>query len=58
VAGESLVTITFAEMGGATTVVTTIEYPSEEARDAVLAQGMIDGMEMSYRHLDELLAGM
>ena len=58
VAGGSLVTITFEEMGGATTVVTTIEYPSKEARDAVLAQGMTDGMEMSYRHLDELLAGL
>ncbi|MDJ0953853.1 MAG: SRPBCC family protein [Acidimicrobiia bacterium] len=56
VAGGSLVTITFEEMGGVTTVVTTIEYPSKEARDAVLAQGMTDGMEMSYRHLDELLA--
>jgi uncharacterized protein YndB with AHSA1/START domain len=58
VVGGSLVTITFEEMGGTTTVVTTIEYPSKEARDAVLAQGMTDGMEMSYRHLDELLAGL
>ena len=57
-AGGTLVTITFEEIGGATTVVTTIEYPSEEARDAVLAQGMTDGMEMSYRQLDELLAGL
>ncbi len=56
VAGGSLVTINFEEMGGATKVVTTIEYPSKEARDAVLTQGMTDGMEMSYRHLDELLA--
>ena len=57
-AGGSLVTITFEEIGGATTVVTTIEYSSKEARDAVLIQGMTDGMEMSYRHLDELLAGL
>ena len=57
-AGGTLITITFQEMSGATTVVTTIEYPSKEARDAVLAQGMTDGMEMSYRHLDELLAGL
>ena len=56
--GGSLVTISFEEKGGVTTVVTTIEYPSKEARDAVLAQGMTDGMEMSYRHLDELLAGL
>jgi uncharacterized protein YndB with AHSA1/START domain len=58
VAGGTLVTITFEEMSGATTVVTKIEYPSKEARDTVLAQGMTDGMEMSYRRLDELLAGL
>ncbi len=58
VAGGTLITITFEETGGATTVVTTIDYPSQEARDAVLAQGMTDGMEMSYRRLDELLAGL
>ncbi|MGI9667676.1 MAG: SRPBCC family protein [Acidimicrobiia bacterium] len=58
VAGSSLVTISFEEIGAATTVVTTIEYSSREARDAVLAQGMTDGMEMSYRNLDELLAGL
>ena len=57
-AGGSLVTINFEDVGGTTTVVTTIEYPSKEARDAVLAQGMTDGMEMSYRHLDELLDGL
>jgi len=57
-ASESLITITFEEAGGATTVVTTIDYSSKETRDAVLAQGMTDGMEMSYRQLDELLAGM
>ena len=55
-AGGTLITITFDEMDGTTTVVTTIEYPSKEARDAVLAQGMTDGMEMSYRNLDELTA--
>ena len=58
VAGGSLVTIAFEEMGEVTTVVTTIEYPSKEARDAVLAQGMTEGMEMSYTHLDELLTGL
>lgn len=58
VAGGSLITITFDDVGGATTVVTTIEYPSGEARDAVLAHGMTDGMEASYRRLDELLGGL
>ena len=55
--GESLITIAFAEAdGGATTVTTSIEYPSKEVRDVVVGSGMTDGMEMSYRHLDELLA--
>jgi uncharacterized protein YndB with AHSA1/START domain len=58
VAGGSLVTINFEEVGEATTVVTTIEYPSKEARDGVLAQGMTEEMEMSYRHLDKLLDGL
>ncbi len=57
-AGGSLVVISFVETAGTTTVVTTIEYPSKGARDAVMAQGMTDGMEMSYRQLDELLAGL
>ena len=55
-AGGSLVTILFEELAGTTTVVTTIEYPSKDARDAVLAQGMTDGMAMSYHQLDGLLA--
>lgn len=54
-AGGSLVTISFEETAGTTTVATAIEYPSKEARDAVLAQGMTDGMELSYHQLDELL---
>ena len=57
-AGESLITIAFEESDGATTVDTTVGYSSTEARDAALAHGMTDGMEMSYRRLDELLAAL
>jgi len=55
-AGEAIVTVTFAETGGITTMVTLVDYGSKEARDAALSTGMTDGMEMSYQLLDALLA--
>jgi uncharacterized protein YndB with AHSA1/START domain len=54
--GEARVTMTLAEDGGVTTVTTTVDYGSKEARDAALSTGMTDGMEMSYQKLDALLA--
>jgi uncharacterized protein YndB with AHSA1/START domain len=53
--GESLVTTTFGEEGGVTTVTTRIAFASKEARDAAVATGMTDGMEMSYQLLDRVL---
>jgi uncharacterized protein YndB with AHSA1/START domain len=52
---ESLVTVTFTEQAGVTTVVTLIDFGSKEAREAALATGMTDGMEQSYQLLDRLL---
>jgi uncharacterized protein YndB with AHSA1/START domain len=52
----ALVTVSFSEREGVTTVTTVIEYASKEDRDAALATGMTDGMEMSYQLLDRLLA--
>jgi uncharacterized protein YndB with AHSA1/START domain len=52
---ESIVTISFTEHAGITTVTTMIDYGSQEARDAALATGMTDGMEQSYQLLDALL---
>lgn len=54
--GEAMVTVTFEEAGGTTTVRTLVDYGSNEARDAALATGMTEGMEASYRLLDALLA--
>lgn len=54
--GESMVTLAFEEEDGMTTVTTLIDFGSKEARDAALATGMTDGMEMSYQSLDSLLA--
>ena len=52
---DALVTVTFTEEGGLTTVTTLIDFGSKEARDAAVATGMTDGMEQSYELLDRLL---
>ena len=55
-ADETTVAITFREVSGITTVATSIKYSSKEDRDAALASGMTDGMEMGYCNLDEVLS--
>jgi uncharacterized protein YndB with AHSA1/START domain len=52
---DAIVTVTFAEDGGVTTVTTLVDFGSKEARDAAVATGMTDGMEQSYVLLDRLL---
>ena len=52
---EALVTVTFSEDGGFTTVTTLIDFGSKDARDAAMATGMTDGMEQSYQLLDGVL---
>ena len=52
---EALVTVTFTEAAGVTTVTTLIDFGSKEARDAAVATGMTDGMEQSYQLLEALL---
>ena len=54
---DAIVTVSFTEQGGVTTVATLIDFGSKEARDAAVSTGMTDGMEMSYQKLDELLSG-
>ncbi len=53
--GEALVTTTFVEEGGITTMTTVIDFGSKEARDAAVKTGMTDGMEQSYQLLDRVL---
>jgi uncharacterized protein YndB with AHSA1/START domain len=53
---ESLVTISFAEERGITTLTTLMDFGSKDARDAAVATGMTDGMEQSYQLLDQRLA--
>jgi uncharacterized protein YndB with AHSA1/START domain len=52
----SIITVTFQESDGITNVATSIKYASKTDRDAAFATGMTDGMEMSYKQLDGVLA--
>jgi uncharacterized protein YndB with AHSA1/START domain len=53
----SLNTITFEEHGGVTTRTETCVYASQEVRDAVIAYGMEEGMQVSFNRLEDLLTG-
>jgi uncharacterized protein YndB with AHSA1/START domain len=51
---EALVTVTFAETDGRTTLTTLMELPSREVRDAIMASGMEQGAAESLDALEEL----
>jgi uncharacterized protein YndB with AHSA1/START domain len=53
--GEALVTTTFVESRGKTTVTINLLYDSKEIRDAVVQSGMEHGAAESYDRLAELL---
>jgi uncharacterized protein YndB with AHSA1/START domain len=55
--GEAVGTLVLVERGGKTTLTQTMLYESREARDAVLASPMEEGVAASYDRLEELLAG-
>jgi uncharacterized protein YndB with AHSA1/START domain len=56
-AGEpTLVTTTFTEKAGVTTMHLRVEFDSPTSRDAALATGMSDGMEIGYIRLDAMFA--
>ena len=52
----TVITVTFDETDGVTTMTSLMEYASKRDRDAALSTGMTDGMEMSYKQLDTLVA--
>jgi uncharacterized protein YndB with AHSA1/START domain len=56
--GEALVTTTFAERGGKTTVTINLQYESKQVRDAVVSSGMEHGAAESYDRLAEYLTGV
>ncbi|HEY7172439.1 MAG TPA: SRPBCC family protein [Vicinamibacterales bacterium] len=53
---DAVVTVTFAEEDGVTTVTTLVDFGSRVARDAAVATGMTDGMEQSYQLLEKVLS--
>ncbi len=53
---EALIVVEFSESAGVTIVTSVMDFGSKEARDAAMATGMTDGMEMSHQQLDALLA--
>lgn len=53
--GEALITTTFTEDAGVTTMTTVMDFGSKEARDGAMKTGMTDGMEQSYQLLDRVL---
>jgi uncharacterized protein YndB with AHSA1/START domain len=54
--GETVVTTLFKEQGSRTTVTATVLYSSQQARDAALKTGMLEGWSQAYDRLAELLA--
>ena len=52
---EALVTVSFTEEAGVTTMTSLIDFGSKEKRDGAVATGMTDGMEQSYKLLDGVL---
>ena len=51
-----IVSLELSEQNGVTTLVCNLAFASKEARDAAVSTGMTDGMEYSYKRLDDLFA--
>jgi uncharacterized protein YndB with AHSA1/START domain len=51
----ALITVTFTERDGVTTMTSLMDFKTKAARDAAMSTGMTDGMEQSYQRLDQLL---
>jgi len=47
--------LSFYEEDGATLVTLVIEYPDAATRDAVLATGMVEGMEQSFKRMERVV---
>ena len=54
--GETVSKLDFDETSGRTTLVNTITYASQDARDGALKTPMAEGMEFGYKKLDTVLA--
>ena len=56
--GTAVGTIVLTERGGRTTLTQTMLYDSREARDAVVASPMEEGVGVSYDRLEEVVRGL
>lgn len=56
--GDALVTTTFEEKDGVTTIAVNVHYDTKEARDGVLKSPMESGVSASYDRLEKTLAEM
>ena len=54
----SVVTSTFTEEHGKTRMTVTVQYPSREVRDGVIASGMAQGAGISYDRLEDLVVSL
>ena len=52
----AIITTTFVEEDGRTTMTCLMDFGSKKSRDEAMSTGMTDGMEQSYQLLDNLLA--
>jgi uncharacterized protein YndB with AHSA1/START domain len=52
----SVVTTEFADENGKTRMMATVQYPSKDVRDMVMASGMSTGAGISYDRLEDLVA--
>lgn len=55
---ETVNTTTFAERDGRTTVTQTVVYPSQDARDAAMKTGMMQGMNQSFDRAERYLQSL
>lgn len=53
---EALNTLAIEESDGVTTLTIVTSYPNREARDAVIASGMEDGLQVSLNRAEAILA--
>jgi uncharacterized protein YndB with AHSA1/START domain len=54
--GETLVTTALAEREGRTTLTMTLRYESRRVRDEAIESNMAEGLDMSFRRVDAVLA--
>lgn len=52
----AIITTSFTEKNGITTLVTVMDFGSKDLRDAAFSTGMTDGMEQGYQRLDKMFA--